>query len=101
MGRLRRVHAPACSRVRLLDRRVVGAERELHLDEADLTKVAVQDHLARLLDKLMAGITVRHTDDEALAVGQMNELLCLLRREAERLLTDGMKPASSTALQTA
>ena len=51
----------------------------------------MQDHLAGLLDELMAGIAVRHTDDEPFAVSQMDEFLCLLRREAERLLTDDMK----------
>ena len=51
----------------------------------------MQDHLAGLLDELMAGIAVCHANDEALAVSQMDEVLCLLRREAERLLADGME----------
>ena len=58
----------------------------------------MQDHLARLLDELMAGIAVRHTDDEALAVSQVDELLCLLRREAKRLLADSMESSFENSL---
>lgn len=46
----------------------------------------------------MTGVTVRHTDDEALAVSQVDELLCLLRREAERLLADSVEASFENGL---
>ena len=95
---LGRVKAPLCGRHLVLDLEVVAAERETHIDNADFTEIAVFDHLARLLDQLMAGIAVGHADNAVLFFCQLDQLVCLFRGEAQRLLADNVQTGFESSL---
>ena len=88
---LGRVKAPLCGRNLVLDLEVVAAEREAHVDDADLAEIAIFDHLARLLDELMAGVAVGHADNAVLFLRQLDQLVRLLRGEAQRLFADNVQ----------
>ena len=95
---LGRVKAPLCGRNLVLDLEVVAAERETHVDNADLTEIAVFDHLARLLNELMTGVAVGHADNAVLVFCQLYQLVRLLGGEAQRLLADNMQTSFESSL---
>ncbi len=81
-----RVNAPCLRLSLLLNGYVVAAVCELHVDDADLAEVAAGNHLARLLDHLVAGVTVGYEHDLAGLLDELLQLLRLLGSEAQRLL---------------
>ena len=95
---LGRVKAPLCGRNLVLDLEVVAAERETHVDNADLTEIAVFDHLACLLDELMTGVAVGHADNAVFLLGQLYQLVCLFGSEAQRLLADNVQTGFESSL---
>ncbi|MND81174.1 hypothetical protein D3C76_1597060 [compost metagenome] len=57
--------------------------RELHVDDTDLTQLAIGNHLTRLKDQLMPGIAVGNTDNFMLPLAQFHQCLRLLRGETQ------------------
>ena len=95
---LGRVKAPLCGRNLVLDLEVVAAECKTHVDNADLTEIAVFDHLACLLDELMTGVAVGHADNAVFLFGQLYQLVRLLGGEAQRLLADNVQTGFESSL---
>ena len=95
---LGRVKAPLCGRNLILDLEVVAAECKTHVDNADLTEIAVFDHLACLLDELMTGVAVGHADNAVFLLGQLYQLVRLLGGEAQRLLADNVQTGFESSL---
>ena len=87
-----RIKAPLSSRAGFLDLDIVPAECKAHIDDADLAQIAVFDHLPRLLDQLVAGITVGYADNALLFLCQANQLVRLCRGKAQRLFAYDMQP---------
>ena len=87
---LLRVKTPLSSSIGLFNLVVVAAKCEGHVDHADVAQIAVLNHLASLLNHLMAGVAVGDADNQILLLCQSNQLLAFLGAEAQRLLAYNM-----------